>query len=485
MGSVTGKLTLYDISTSSVCKVLTEGHTSSITAISWSKLSGLFTAGDDHQIVNWNIQENNIKCKWKSGKGKVTALEALQDGKSIISAERTIKWWNLDTKEIIGTFTGHANQITLLKSIIIDDNTRYLISGATGDSYLGVWSLNNAKKGKTSTANLTIQDDPVSLSVKNYDNSQISILSANRSGQANLFFYQPNGQCVKPLKSNLTIIIASDTTQQQNDTSTMELIPIKSGCLTDDKKLLISYGQLIDLTFEKIIPDFTDKIQSLIRTDGKRIKEKKHEALVKIKSADSESNVEYIVPGSGGTSMKKIKHTIGSQLPLKNRLENLSLNTDNNITGKTPTKGYNKAKLLIEGLKSKDKNILMTVLNDRDENIVKSTIGSLPVQAIAPLLKELTVMLQGKTYPSRIAATWLKALVLSHAGQLLSQPDISDIVSPILGIIDGKLSILPELSRLRGRVALVTGQISHLKDNNNKDMMDESLLDFKDTGWYL
>lgn len=86
----------------------------------------------------------------------------------------------------------------------------------------------------------------------------------------------------------------------------------------------------------------------------------------------------------------------GSQLPLKDRLENLSLNTE---TSTAPTKGGNMAQLLMQGLNSKDKTILMNVLMTKDEKVVKNTIGKLPVQAIAPLLKELTVMLQGKTYP--------------------------------------------------------------------------------------
>lgn len=142
MGSVNGKVTLYDISSASINKILDKGHTATITALTWSVNAGLYTAADDHQIVEWNIQESGIKCKWKSGKSKITALAVLPDGKSIFSADRTIKWWNLETKQVIGTFTGHANQIVFLKSIKIDENTSYLISGANGDTYLGVWSLN-------------------------------------------------------------------------------------------------------------------------------------------------------------------------------------------------------------------------------------------------------------------------------------------------------------------------------------------------------
>lgn len=98
--------------------------------------------------------------------------------------------------------------------------------------------------------------------------------------------------------------------------------------------------------------------------------------------------------GVSSTSKKKR----GSQLLLKDRLENLSLNADATTPGKSPSKGTNMAQLLMQALNSKDKTILQTVLITKNETVIRNTITKLPVQAITPLLKELTIMLQGKTY---------------------------------------------------------------------------------------
>lgn len=95
--------------------------------------------------------------------------------------------------------------------------------------------------------------------------------------------------------------------------------------------------------------------------------------------------------------MKRNRTSSGSQLLLKDRLENLSLDTDGNTSGRVPSKGAN-TQLLMQALNSKDKTILATVLFTKNETVIRNTIAKLPVQAIAPLLKELTVMLQGKTY---------------------------------------------------------------------------------------
>lgn len=141
MGSTNGKIILYDVAAAAVSATLESGPSSAVTALVWSACVGLITATDDHHIVEWNLQENGIKCKWKSGKAKVTALAILSNGKSLLSAERIIKWWNLTTKHVIRTFTGHATPVTFLHTIQVDSATSYLISGASADSHLSVWAL--------------------------------------------------------------------------------------------------------------------------------------------------------------------------------------------------------------------------------------------------------------------------------------------------------------------------------------------------------
>lgn len=473
MGSVNGSITIYDIASASVSRQLQNGHSATVTALTWSEINGLYTAADDRQIIEWNIKENSIKCKWKSGKGKVTAMAILPDGKSLISAERAIKWWNLSTKQVICTFTGHASQVTTLNLVKVDNDTGYLISGASGDGYLNVWSLNENKKDKSSIATLAIQDDAVSVSVCTMEESYSMVLATTKSGQAHLFKYQRNGRCLKPLKPSLNVVVASDSSQKES----VQQIPILTAQLTEDTKLLLAYGSFLNLTFEKVVPDFSDKIQCLVRLDVKKSKEKKDEAISKVKATEIEGDVAYFAPGTTDATGKRSRSGMsGSQLPMKVRLENLSLNAEANTPGKTPTKGANMAQLLMQSLHSKDRKILMSVLLTKKENLIKNTIAKLPIQEIPPLLKELTTLLQGKSYPSKIAVMWLKALIATHAAHLSSNPDIGDSLGPILGIIDAKVMLLSELSRLKGRVSLVTGQISQV----NEKQIEESLLVYQD-----
>ncbi|XP_078040921.1 WD repeat-containing protein 43 [Augochlora pura] len=462
MGSTNGKITLYDTASSLVTNQL-EGHSGTVTALTWSENVGLFSAADDHHIIHWNLKENGVKCKWKSGKGKTTSLAVSEDGKSILSGERVVKWWDLASKQLIKTFTGHANQVTCLSIVKTPSGSNYVISGACGDGCLSVWALDENKTDRTAVANLALQDDAVSVSVNISKESQVIVLVVTRSGQAHLFQCQQNGRA-KPLKPSLSIAVASDISQKDS----VQQIPILDAKLMDDQKLLLAYGAYLNPMFERVIPDFSEKVQCLVRSENKKTKEKKEE-ISKIKATIIEDNVEYLAPGLIETAPKRNRSNSGSQLLLKDRLENLSLNTEPSNVGKSTSSGSNRAQLLLQGLNSKDKTILSTVFVTKNESIIRNTIAKLPVQAIGPLIKELTILLQGKTFASKMAVRWLEALLVAHAGHLLSQADLMQSFGPILSLIDAKLALLTDISKLKGRVSLITGQISQTVAEQNKE----------------
>jgi U3 small nucleolar RNA-associated protein 5 len=117
-------------------------------------------------------------------------------------------------------------------------------------------------------------------------------LSVTRSGHAQLFKYQANGTSSKPIKPSLNILVAADAGQKES----VQQIPIIRGELVEDAKMLLAYGTISGLTIEKVIPNFSDKVQCLVRTDLRKIKEKKEEIITKVKMADTQK-VEYLASG--------------------------------------------------------------------------------------------------------------------------------------------------------------------------------------------
>lgn len=146
-------------------------------------------------------------------------------------------------------------------------------------------------------ATLSMQDEATSVSTILVEESQqVVVLATTRSGQAQLFKYQPNGH-TKPLKPSLNIAVAADVNQKE----TVQQIPILAGHLTEDEKVLMAYGSYLNLTFEKVTPDFSDKVQCLVRSeklDTKKLKERKDETISKVKPTSIEEDVKYLAPGN-------------------------------------------------------------------------------------------------------------------------------------------------------------------------------------------
>lgn len=138
-----------------------------------------------------------------------------------------------------------------------------------------------------------MQDEATTVSTLVAEQSHVIVLVTTRSGQAQVFKYQPNGR-TKPLKPSLNIAIASDVNQKES----IQQIPILAGQLTKAEKLLLAYGTHSNLTFEQIVPDFSDKVQCLIRSEMRKSKEKKEESVSKVKTTAMDGDVEYLAPGN-------------------------------------------------------------------------------------------------------------------------------------------------------------------------------------------
>ena len=97
------------------------------------------------------------------------------------------------------------------------------------------------------------------------------------------------------MKPIVNILIASENSSQNKSA---HQIPIVMSKLTSNSKLLMAYGVSPAITIEEVKIDYSNEVQCLIRTDLWKSKEKKEEAVTKVKVPDSETNVAYISPGS-------------------------------------------------------------------------------------------------------------------------------------------------------------------------------------------
>lgn len=208
-----------------------------------------------------------------------------------------------------------------------------------------------------------------------------------------------HSKCGKPVKPRVTIQVASDT----ND-SIVTPIPIIGATFQPNANLTIAYGNHLFLQFENVTLNDYEKVQCLIRKDPRTVQTtttttttKIPEDVTKIRAPIVDGGVNYLTPYTATANTRELKRKMGGrvEVPMEKRLENLQLNKLEN--GARVPKVDNVAQLLVQGLHSKDKSIMRSVLCDKDEMVIRNTVKRLPMPVIVPLVEELNRLIQGKT----------------------------------------------------------------------------------------
>lgn len=189
--------------------------------------------------------------------------------------------------------------------------------------------------------------------------------------------------------------MASDTGQAD---SLVSPIPILGAVFKPDANLTIGYGNSIFLQFENVVLSDCEKVQCLIRKDPRKVSTAtKTEDVSKMRAPLVDGGVNYLTPYTSTVDAKAVKRKGHGrvEVTMEKRLENLQLNKLDN--GARMPRVDNVAQLLVQGLHSKDKNIMRSVLSTKDETVVRNTVKRLPMPVIVPLVHELNSLIQGRT----------------------------------------------------------------------------------------
>ncbi|KAG9467050.1 hypothetical protein GDO78_015722 [Eleutherodactylus coqui] len=149
IGTATGDILLYSTVKGELQSKLVSHHRK-VNCVRWHQDNGcLYSCSQDKHIVEWNTQTYKVKCKWKGDSVGVSSLCLSPDGKMLLSAGRTIKLWDLQTKEVTRQFTGHSTLVTSLMFMPIraaadsrsppETTGLYFLSGSIHDRLISVW----------------------------------------------------------------------------------------------------------------------------------------------------------------------------------------------------------------------------------------------------------------------------------------------------------------------------------------------------------
>ncbi|ODM89696.1 WD repeat-containing protein 43 [Orchesella cincta] len=487
-GPATGALLFYGVTKAQLLSQHKDAHSGKVTGVSWSSSSLLlYSCGEDGYISEWDPETTKSISRWRGSKTALSAVRAF--GNAILTAGHGIMLWDLKTKTSTMTFTGHPSLITQLEII---SGTDYFVTMCQTERHLRIWS----SKERNSVLTLTVPEPPQNFSVLNSDNGHVAVATVSQKGPLHLFRHKLNGPVKKPLLPSVSLKIVDSL----DDNKCVPLLAshISDEADDDNMTLLASYGSWLRLRFEKFPVSSLDSHSVLKREYSTQKKKSKNKQLGVSDSFQSPevvevpNDVKHLQPGLDSLALppdskaKKRKKAgeernedgmivDDGELPMEERLNNLAIDTP--ASGSLPS-ASNLSHLLSQGLHSKDSRILQSVLCRWDENIISSTVRSLPVQLIIPLLNEIKGMLAGKAQQNHSLLKWLKNIFQIHSAFLMACPSSEELLSPYLSLLRSREVLYPQMCQLKGKLELIKGNIK--AKEFKAEQPNEALLVYQD-----
>ncbi|CAK1549357.1 unnamed protein product [Leptosia nina] len=505
LGTIFGKVLLYSVTQAKVESVLeNEKHSRKVQALDWNRKYGLFSCSVDSYVIEWDLGSSSVKQTYNVSirsklkqVNKVSAIKIVPHNQNpsvkyiVVASVKTNIWKFENSNAYIVHSLSHSVSDKAILTVATLENSSWLIEGSQEERLLSFWDITvkdetlqnggslaptNKKRKEdvihteTPTYNFILEDAPkfVDVNIKSDANgTKLSLAAATRSGVVHYYGHMLNGSTTKPIKPSVTI---------QVSTADANPLPLTCCQLPNNGEILLGYRNGPVLTFEKVAPDLSTKTQVLIRGDGdKKQKPAKSNDTTK-EVSNRNTDVTYVEPMGGVSRKRPTAGSTPTEVTMEARLKNLEL--DQNSRSKTPV-SQNLTKLLIQGLHSNDKGIILTVLQKDDPAVATKTVATLPVDYVPLLLDRLVDMATRKTSQCSAACTWLTALLKSHAALLLASVTsrTANQVTQLLAIFTHRRSHLCQLLNLKGRVDLTISQRSRAEDETNQ----EAILDYNDS----
>ncbi|MED6266706.1 hypothetical protein CHARACLAT_004791 [Characodon lateralis] len=474
MGTAAGTVLIYSTVKGALHCTLDGGHSGGVNCVHWHPEDSLLYSGsEDTNIIEWDLQTGKTRSKWKADRAAVTSLCVSPDGKLLLSAGHVIKMWDLETKEVYRKFTGHSTAVTILRFATTrppDSNGLYFLSGAAHDRLLSVWQVREDGKDKNSVVSFTLTDEPqhVDLSTSGSKEEAVRLAVVCKDGQLHLFEHFLNGPCKKPLLPSCSV--------QMSDTKDSPMpIPLLAAALgADPRSVLLAYGSHLQPVMEKVEINMAERHVCLTRDVKTTLSLSMETTVSKVKTPIVSAKSKVLIPGLPGHKApltaapqgmeKRKKDADNKEISIAERLGEMDLEAVSNQKGAPKVEASlqtdNFAVLLMQGLESKDADILNKVFQTRKEALIKKTVARLPLLAVIPLVEELTKRLQGHPLAACLMVRWLKAVLMHHTSYLASLPDLVTQLGVLYHMIESRVKMFHKLTKLHGKLHLLTTQVA-------------------------
>ena len=249
-------------------------------------------------------------------------------GQTLALASRNIILWDMGSKSVIKTLTGHANPVT---SVHYDPSGQWLVSSAAHERLVSLWNVTKVKKTGSSAA-MVVNDEISSVNV--CDNRVAVVTSRGKLCVFRINYKQLGSNTIQPY---IAISIVSDTSEH---------VPISTAHLVRDSDVIsVSYQTVDRLQFPMVehltLTELENKSQITRQLDRDKRSSQRNGQQNNVVTPQTDGKVVFLAPGPSLSSVtnksgrKRGAEKAGDKektMPVEDRLSLLSTSTMNTTT---------------------------------------------------------------------------------------------------------------------------------------------------------
>eukprot|EP01135_Chromosphaera_perkinsii_P003578 Nk52_evm36s248 gene=Nk52_evmTU36s248 len=492
LGTESGKVIVYNVVRGCVEAELSGAHTKKVTSLAWSNdNTSLFSSAEDKYIVHWAIEKQEELKKWKADAQPTTSLCVNKGSTMLITGGRTLKCWDLESYKQLYKYTGHSKTI---KKVCFTPDEKYAVTMAEGDSYIGVWAVEDPDTSYT----LTMESDIMYMDVARAATAaaamkgtqEYKILGASATGEINVW-----SSSLVDVENNIEFS-GSCRFFADDGSDACDLQTCVFDYASPEKKLKITRSNLVKPIFETI--SYVDEEGIIIEEQifhrsgekGMLLKQSGDDkGAKKVKTANvtisGPAEQALALPAMDkGEDVEMETADDDAEVTMGDKLADLRVGESNpapsQASGRTPPKAESLVKMLVQALHSEDNSLLEECLNTTNENVVRNTVKRLPTQYVVPFLTQTIHKFQAKPSRGIMLVPWIKSIILIHASYLMSLPDLNKSLGGLYQLVDARLSSFKKLLKLSGRLELIMSQITTKADGADvvalEDMQEADMI---------
>jgi len=479
-----GAVLLYSVSQGQLLATLgDEGGTGSH-CLAWSNSgTSIYTGGEEGRLSVFSATKQALITSWKAGTDPIHRVAVSLDDSLLVAGGRQIKVWDIATRTLVKSLTGHSSPVSSLAV-----NGGYIFSCGREDTTVCVWHLDKEEPTNIQLT-LGVNSEVESLQPALGEEGQVTVSVVTSVGSLQVFSTSLQKRHKKPVKPSRSLTIATDRTGQDK-AGRVEQIHILAARLGTQGNITIGYGTGTRPRLEKLNIEEIEENHCLVRPPPQSVQKEDEEQFTKTVTPNTEGNVTFLAPGvtlpvGTGKLGKRKSETPGTGgregegASMEDRLALLATTQGTNTPPRTDTL----AQLLSQGLHSNDSRILQSVLDRADPQLIDNTVARIPVEAVVPLVNTLMRFIKGRGKVDGSHAKWLRSVLATHTGFLVSVPECRELLSPVYALLEARTQHYSQVLQLRGKLELLTKQTEAAgqgQDAANLDQHKEALLVYQD-----